>query len=130
MVAHRHEGECPCGTGELYAQCCGPLHARERRAQTPEQLMRSRYSAFFLLDTEYLRLTWAPEATPQDLTLDAQQKWTRLRVLDAPEPEGNEGYVHYRAHFRYGNLRDFLEEVSRFERRDGVWLYVDGEILE
>ena len=37
---------CPCGTGEPYAECCRPYHRGELVAETPERLLRTRYSAF------------------------------------------------------------------------------------
>jgi len=92
--------------------------------------MRSRYSAFALGNVQYLRATWAPETVPAELSLDPRQQWTRLRVLDAPAADGARGYVRFRAHFRYGAERDFLEELSRFELRADEWLYVDGEIFD
>ena len=42
---------CPCGSGIIYAQCCGAWHAGMANgvhAPTPEALMRSRYSAYGL----------------------------------------------------------------------------------
>ena len=52
-------GPCPCGGGE-YSRCCGPLHRQERRAETAEQLMRSRYSAFAKGEVDYLLHTPQP----------------------------------------------------------------------
>src|SRR5512139_2073682 len=34
---------CPCGSSKPYADCCRPVITCERRADTAEQLMRSRY---------------------------------------------------------------------------------------
>ena len=47
---------CPCGGG-VYRDCCGPLHRGDQRAQTAEQLMRSRYSAFVREELDYLLVT-------------------------------------------------------------------------
>ncbi len=120
---------CPCDGAREYAHCCQPIHRGELEAATPEALMRSRYSAFALGLIDYLRHSWAPETCPVDLELDPAQRWTRLRILDAPAVEGERGVVHFRAHYRYGEERDFLEERSRFRREAGRWVYVDGEIL-
>ena len=49
---------CPCGSGQTYVECCGLWHAglnEGRHAPTPEALMRSRYSAYVLGCTDYLR---------------------------------------------------------------------------
>lgn len=98
-------------------------------AATPEALMRSRYTAFALGFTEYLKSSWSYLTKPQELELDPTQQWTRLRILDAPTPEGNTGYVHFRAHYKQLGERGFLEEYSRFSMENGAWVYVDGEIL-
>ena len=54
---------CPCGSSLVYGSCCGPLHWATTRAETAEQLMRSRYTAFVLGDVDYLIATHLdPEA--------------------------------------------------------------------
>lgn len=37
---------CPCGSSRSYADCCEPFVTGAAKAQTAEQLMRSRYTAF------------------------------------------------------------------------------------
>ena len=44
------QAACPCGGG-AYGSCCGPLIAGQQLADTAQQLMRSRYSAFALAAT-------------------------------------------------------------------------------
>ena len=43
---------CPCGSGELYEKCCGVYHSGAAVPETPEQLMRSRYSAYVKRETD------------------------------------------------------------------------------
>ncbi|WP_370247144.1 YchJ family protein [Nocardioides sp.] len=110
---------CPCG-GAAYATCCGPLHSGARLPappQTPEALMRSRYSAFVRGDVGYLVRTWHPRTRPAELTLDPDVVWTGLVVHEA-----GEDWVEFSAHHRDGVLR----ERSRFAVRAGRWLYLDG----
>lgn len=121
--------KCPCGTGLSFQQCCMPFHDGAL-APTPVALMRSRYSAFALGNVEYLKRSWSASTRPNNLELDPTQVWTRLRILEAPDASEDRGVVHFRAHYRYGTERDFLEERSRFERVGGAWLYVDGDILD
>ena len=72
---------CPCGSKRGYAQCCEPLHQRLINAATAEALMRSRYSAYVLLLSDYVADTWHISTRPQDLDLgkDTQTKWLGLR---------------------------------------------------
>ncbi|HET6419966.1 MAG TPA: YchJ family metal-binding protein, partial [Geobacteraceae bacterium] len=44
---------CPCGSGRTYEDCCGALIKGASPAGTAEQLMRSRYSAYVKVETDY-----------------------------------------------------------------------------
>ncbi len=68
---------CDCGSGATYLACCGRLHAGTP-ANTAEQLMRSRYSAFRRGDVAYLLKSRAAETRPLSLSLDPGQEWTGL----------------------------------------------------
>jgi SEC-C motif domain protein len=119
--------QCPCGSGESYGGCCGPLHQGEVHAQTAEQLMRSRYSAFAVGDADYLFRTWHPRTRPTQVRVDPHITWTALDVLDAVAggPDDERGEVEFKALFESGGRAHALHERSRFERRAGRWLYVD-----
>lgn len=39
---------CVCGSQQTFALCCEPFIKQRKVATTPEQLMRSRYSAYAL----------------------------------------------------------------------------------
>lgn len=49
------DGPCPCKSGWAYAACCGPVHADIRVARKPEQVVRARYSAQVLGETDFFR---------------------------------------------------------------------------
>jgi SEC-C motif-containing protein len=117
---------CPCGTGTGYDECCGPLHRGERPAETAEQLMRSRYAAFARGDGDYVFRTWHPRTRPSDVRVDGDVVWTGLEVTDtvAGGLHDETGEVEFTASFTDG----VMHERSRFERRAGRWLYVDGDV--
>ncbi|MDP9796526.1 SEC-C motif-containing protein [Catenuloplanes nepalensis] len=117
---------CPCGSGEGYDACCGPLHRGEAVAPTAEALMRSRFSAFARGDADYLLQTWHPSTRPDDLTLDDGQRWLRLDLVDTAGGSLFEaaGEVEFRAHYRAGGRTGTVHERSRFVREDGRWFYV------
>ena len=117
---------CPCGSGLALAACCGRLHAGVP-AETPEALMRSRYSAYALDLDAYVLETWAPETRPVVLFEDGEErpKWLSL-VINSSYEEGAEGRVSFTARGRTSQGAFRLEENSRFRLENGRWLYVDG----
>ena len=60
----RPTASCPCGSDEPFGRCCLPLHLGERQAETAEQLMRARYSAYAVDDLDYVWRTWHPRTRP------------------------------------------------------------------
>jgi SEC-C motif domain protein len=120
-----------------YVDCCGRWHdglLRGEHAPTPEALMRSRYSAYALVQgrsatrslLEYLMKTWHPSTAPGDLEL-GPMSWTGLDVLHE-SVSGDAGVVEFEAHHKVNGRAGTLHELSRFVRERGAWLYVDGVI--
>ncbi|WP_457205771.1 YchJ family protein [Nocardioides sp. P5_C9_2] len=110
---------CPCGSGAAYDACCGPLHRGTALASTPEQLMRSRFSAYALGESDHVFRTWHPRTRPDDLAPDPRLTWTRLEVIEATGDE-----VEFRAHYESPDGPGVLHERSVFEERRGRWVYV------
>jgi len=120
---------CPCGSGESFTACCGPLHSGTSRAATAEQLMRSRFSAFAVGDAAYLLRSWHSSTRPAWLNLDAGTRWTRLEILGTAGggPFHSEGTVEFRAYHRErGGAEESLHENSTFSRENGAWVYVSA----
>lgn len=123
---------CPCGSGEAYAQCCGPLLGLEKPAPTAEALMRSRYTAYVRNDVDYLERTLLPRkrttfGARNTLAWNADVVWTGLRVLSARGGAGDEeGVVEFTASFIKADEPGGFHEVSRFRKKGGNWFYVDG----
>ena len=114
------EDPCPCGKG-AFGTCCRPLLQRARHAATPEELMRSRFTAYALGDLDHVFRTWHPRTRPLTLTPDPETRWTRLEVLDAVDDE-----VEFRAHHEHLGAPRVLHERSRFEQRRDRWVYVEA----
>ena len=64
-VTMRPTALCPCGSDEPFGRCCLPLHLGERQAETAEQLMRARYSAYAVDNLDYVWRTWHPRTRPE-----------------------------------------------------------------
>lgn len=118
---------CPCGSGEAFAACCGPLHTGTAKAATAEALMRSRYSAFALGDASYLLRTWHPATRPERLDLD-DRAWTGLAILETTGGSAlhTQGTVRFRADYTDPDGPGSQTENSVFERVGADWYYVDA----
>lgn len=92
--------------------------------------MRSRYSGYALGNSAWVRSTWAPETVPADLesSWDGRIKWLGLKILDAKKTDETHGTVEFIARGRLPTGAFRMHEVSRFEKRDGIWFYVDGDV--
>ena len=122
---------CPCGSTADETACCGPLLSGERKAATPEQLMRSRYTAYVRGAIDYLVAT---HATPSERSaIAARSKETTWRGLEiiAIERGGTgdtEGIVEFVARGEVGGVPFAQRERSRFRRVAGRWSYLDAVI--
>lgn len=132
-------GRCPCGSGEIYRNCCRPFHRKEMTAGTAEELMRSRYSAYARGEVEYVIETTDAEGEAWE---EDRDKWRRsiktfgettqflgVEILDESE-RGDEGEVFFFAKLRREGVDVSFRERSRFFRRKDRWLYHSGEFVE
>jgi SEC-C motif-containing protein len=107
---------CPCGSSADYEACCGRYHAGAP-APTAEALMRSRYTAFAKGLWPYLKQTQvAPFGDDHGLLA-----WFSLTIDEAQHDQ-----VEFTARYVDGGREVTLHERSKFEQRDGRWLYVGG----
>ena len=92
--------------------------------------MRSRYSAYALGLTDYLRATWHASTRPAALDpMPEGLKWLGLEVRRFESVGPNEALVEFVARSKLGGKAHRLHETSRFVLEAGQWWYVDGQIL-
>jgi SEC-C motif-containing protein len=94
------------------------------------ELMRSRYTAYVLGSTAYLRATWAAETCPPglDASDDGATHWLGLQIKRHTVVDAAHEEVEFIARYKVAGRAHRLEEASRFTRGDdGRWLYVDGD---
>lgn len=91
--------------------------------------MRSRYSAYVVGHLDHLFRTWHPRTRPDRLSLP-DVEWLGLEVMRnlGGGPDDATGVVEFRARSRDAGGEHVLHETSRFERRAGRWVYVDGDV--
>ena len=122
---------CICGSGKAFTDCCEPLLSEKVRAKSPEQLVRSRFSAYALGGYgDYLLKTWfAPMAnglTAEELSEQGLQ-WVSLEVLGSGVTD-KQGWVEFKATYREEGKTHVLHEKSVFALSGDRWLYIGGEI--
>jgi SEC-C motif domain protein len=125
---------CPCGSGREYGECCQPIIAGDRKAQTAEQLMRSRYSAYVGKEIGYLRSSLHPDHRG-DFDEKSTRAWAEgadweglqiVRTVGGGVDE-EEGEVEFIASFSQRGVRHDHHERATFARSRGAWYFVDGK---
>ena len=120
--------ECFCGTKKEFEACCGAIIEGKTAAKTPEELMRSRYSAYVVANGRYLLETTIKEHRyEEDIALMEEfshsVQWLSLEVLYAKD-DG----VAFKAFYKDAEGIKVLHEESKFLREDGAWRYKDGTL--
>ncbi|UUZ60382.1 YchJ family protein [Nocardioides sp. B-3] len=112
--------DCPCGSASPYDACCGPLHRGASAATSPEQLMRSRFSAYAVGETDYVFRTRHPRTRPDDPAPEPGLTRTRLRGAPArPASRSSSSRTTTRPPEPGG-----CTSAVCSEQRGGRWVYV------
>jgi SEC-C motif-containing protein len=131
---------CPCGKGPTLEACCGPI-LDGAPAQTAEDLMRSRYTAYTTGHIDHVVATHDPD-TRDTVDRDASAAWSKqstwlgLEVLatEAGGPDDTGGVVEFVARFSLAGRVQQHHERSRFAKKDeGAgprWFYIDGDTVK
>ena len=130
---------CPCGSLKKYKKCCKPFHDKITSPKNALELMKSRFSAFAVCNSEYI-ISTTHENNP-DFTQDLKS-WnndilnfsqnTRVEKLQFLEfiDDEIESFVTFEAIlFQDKNDISFIEK-SKFLKVEGIWKYVDGQFIE
>lgn len=121
---------CPCGSEQMYHQCCRPYHDG-KTAPTAETLMRSRYSAYVMRNGAYLHRSWHSSTRPnkKSLLTVPPMDWLGLEIVRTEQggEQDSSGRVEFIARYREGEQTGRLHETSRFVKEGGKWFYVDGD---
>ena len=118
---------CTCESGRPFEACCQPI-LTGAPAESAEALMRSRFTAYALGDSDYLLKSWHPTTRPPNIDLNPDQKWLGLKIKDTTTGD-QESYVEFVARFKIDGRGHRLHERSRFLKEDQDWFYVDGELM-
>jgi SEC-C motif domain protein len=121
---------CPCGTSKAYRDCCGMFISYQKIPSTPEELMRSRYTAYNQANIDYIVHTMKSPAADNFAAEDARAwakkiSWAGLNVINTKH-DSRKGIVEFLAYYYVDGKRNVLHEISEFNFENGKWYYVNG----
>ena len=127
---------CPCKSNIEYQQCCEPIILKKVKAQSPEQLMRSRYSAYAFKHSEYIYETYSNTTKVNHSVKEIDEwanetKWLNLTVLNTSDYQNIEKpTVTFEAIYQHKKTFYKMSETSNFIKENGFWRYIDGLGIE
>ncbi len=120
---------CLCGSEKKFQECCGALISGEKHAATPEELMRSRYSAYVKGDGEYLLKTVVEQNRDENDLRSIQEFTSSIEWLKLEIVQSLQNSVEFKAYYKENGSIKLLHEKSSFIKQNNIWLYQDGEIF-
>ena len=129
------QNSCPCCSEMPYSLCCEHFIEGLQLPDTPEQLMRSRFTAFVLKNVDYILSTVTGPAkttqTKESLQSSLNEvEWQKLEVVRSAILETGLGEVEFKAYYSLNNETHILHEISTFQRIENKWHYKDGQLIE
>ena len=122
---------CLCGGSSPNTDCCELLHSHTAVAQTAEQLMRSRFTAYAMHNVEYLLASWDKSKRPDTIDFSKDNStWTRLEIVSTKKgsEKDSKGIVEFKAYYLLNDEEYVMHEISRFKKTEGHWFYLDGVV--
>lgn len=121
--------KCYCGSKKPFSACCEPFLEGKALPETPEELMRSRYSAYVAGNGAYIVATSVKENRfEEDISLIEEYarsvEWLGLEVVAAKEK-----IVEFKAYYKDSEGIKVQHERSNFVFEEGMWLYKNGKIF-
>lgn len=119
---------CYCGNPKPFESCCKPFIQGFKFPKFPEELMRSRYSAYAIQKADYLLATTHISqrkyySVSKILEWAKENSWIKLEVLNAKDC-----IVEFKAYYLDENGEAQVHhEKSTFQLENEKWFYVDGD---
>ncbi len=125
--------KCPCGSDIIYADCCEPVIKGKISAETAEQLMRARFSAYAKVETDFLLKSLHPDHRKDhndDQTRDwaANSIWEGLEIVNTENggKDDASGTVEFIAYYTAKGEKNRHHERASFIKHDDTWYFTDG----
>ena len=120
---------CLCGSNNSFNNCCGKFINKTAFPEAPEQLMRSRYSAYVKKNEDYVLSSWHPSTRPQSLNLkNDTTQWKKLKIISTKDE-----FVHFVAFFTE-EIKGIKHSLCLSEKsifiKETNWFYLEGTGLK
>ena len=120
---------CPCGSQKNYLDCCEPFIIGKQICATPEQLMRSRYSAYTQVNLDYIKATMRGNALlgfqeQNTLRWAKRVRWIGFKVIRSVI---SSGIVEFEAGYVDGTKLCYNHLRREFVLTEGRLHYVRGQ---
>lgn len=134
--------KCPCKSEKEFSVCCQPIIENRQEAQTPEQLMRSRYSAYAVKNAAYIYNTYSKASqgsnSLEEIAAWAESCiWVNLQIhhssqiiKDVLTEQIKANTVEFSAYYIEDNNLFVMRENSFFIKENGQWRYHNGEMIK
>jgi len=138
---------CPCGSNTLYEDCCLCIIDGKQLAKSPQQLMRSRYSAYAMKNTQYILDTYAKATRVNQSIIEIESaanscQWIKLNIRQCskwhnteqeirtslPTVEFDAFYLTDNKVYQLSEKSRFIKEANNAQPSEEQWFYLDGDI--
>ena len=129
---------CPCGSGAIFTDCCEQIIIGARSAETAEQLMRARYSAYCGVRMDFIFESTHPDHR-KDYDHEGTKKWAEssewlgLEIICTHKggPADNIGEVEFIARFKENaDVTREHHECGQFKRKNELWYFTEGKMVK
>lgn len=128
---------CPCGNETPYSNCCEPIISGKKPAETPEQLMRARYSAHVMVEIDFLIESIHPDhreglGHKETKNWAENSEWYGLEIISTAGGGEKEktGEVEFVVNFRDKQGRRSHHERAQFLRQRKKWFFTEGTMVK
>lgn len=126
---------CPCGSSITYEECCCPIIKGERKAETAEQLMRARYSAYVKKELDYILTSLHPDSQSDydeksTRAWAESAEWHKIEILETfgGGETDIEGQVEFVVSYSENGAEKEHHELATFKKESGTWYFVSGKM--
>jgi SEC-C motif-containing protein len=121
---------CPCQSTLIFSNCCYNILLDHSKAKQAIDVLRARYSSYFLKNIQYIEKSMAKNAI-KDFDASETKKWMnetkfiKLHIINQEKVQTNENisYIEYKATISHKHTISIIHETSCFEKINNIWYY-------